>query len=227
MSGWRDWAEFYDKSLSALNRQARSGSRRVLVEFTSKERGRLRELCLEARAKVKGCDRLRASPLKIIGFGDDFENGYPHTHSDTIFLPCPKFFRMSAREQLGILIHEWIHVYQRRYPIPFHKYLFEVNGLKMVRLTSAHPDFPSVRRNPDVNDVTYSVEDGKFTLPLLQEEARSLVDVRTGHYGSDGVLARVSPATPSAEHPFETVAYNLTEALLSENLDPKMAKRYF
>ena len=97
-------------------------------------------------------------------------------------------------------------MYQRRYPIPFHKYLFEVNDLKMVRLTSAHPDFLSVRRNPDVNDVIYSSGEGKFSLPLLKNEARSLVDVRTGHYGSDGVLSRVSPATPSAEHPFEAVA---------------------
>lgn len=224
---WQYWADFYDTSLSSLNLQARGGARRVLVQFTSKERDRLHELCRRARVKVKGCPRLRGSPLKIIGFKDDFENGYPHTHSDTIFLSCPKFFTIPESEQLSILIHEWIHVYQRKYPIPFHKYLFEVKGLKMVGLISTHPDYLSVRRNPDVNDVIYSSQEGAFSLPLLQKDAQSLGDVRTGHYESNGVRSSISPSTPSAEHPFETVAYNLSEAILSGDLDPKIAVRYF
>lgn len=224
---WWSWADFYDTSLSPLNRKARAGTHRTLVDFTSDQRAVLRDLCIQARSKVLHCPRIRNSPLRIRGVEEAFENGYPHTHSDTIFLPCPKFFEMSSDAQLEVLIHEWIHVYQRMNPIPFHKYLFEVEKFEIVGLTSSHSDFASVRRNPDVNDLIYSNGSGEFSLPHLDKDARSLKDVRTAIYGPNRKRRSLIPSNPSTEHPFEKVAYNLSKSLISGTADDRITSRYF
>lgn len=175
------------------------------------------------------CPRLSATPLRLVGVRQELENGYPHTHGDTICLPYPMFFDLSQREQLSIIVHEWIHVYQRLFPIALHKYLFEVENMRVVGLRSMHPDRDRVRRNPDVNDLIYTTisEGGSYSLLTLQEGAQSLKDSQMTHYDEANRPVKVSMLVPDKEHPFESVAYSLARKIVDKRLDPTIASRYF
>lgn len=227
---WKIWAEAYDRSLSPQNRAARGNAhRRVMVRFNDAERSHLTSLCERARALVGMCPRLSATPLRLVGVRQELENGYPHTHGDTICLHYPRFFDLAEKDQLSILVHEWIHVYQRFFPIPLHKYLFEVENMRVVGLRTAHPDSETVRRNPDVNDLIYTTlsKGGRYSLLTLREGAQSLTDSEMRHYDEDNRLVQVSKLVPDNEHPFEWVAYSLTRKIVDNRLDPRIASVYF
>lgn len=220
--------QFY-ASLNATNRKVRNGqlslSDRIVRDLSAKERAHMHRLIRRAQQLLAPCPRMRRIPFRVFFFRDA-ESHYPHTHSDTIFLPYPKFLLMPHTSQLEILIHEHIHVYQRTCPIPFHKYLFEMMGVRVTRLMSSHPDYPTVRRNPDMNDVLYVNPKGEYRLTRFVKNATSLADVDTWVYRSDQNQSRIRDASGPLEHPFEESAYDLSRRLVTGTYDPAVAARY-
>lgn len=227
---WRVWTDFYDRRLTSSNKAARQNRlKRKIVKFNRAEKAQLRRIIAKARKLTTACPRLNRTPIKILGVREELENGYPHTHADTIFLPHPKFFDQPESEQLSILIHEWIHLYQRRFSIPFHKYLMEIRDLRIVGLTSEHPQHQLIRQNPDLNDLIYlDQSDDRYVIPILRKNATDLKEYDLREYDAQNIFKKsVASPSPENEHPFEWVAYDLTRSILSKTVDVDMASTYF
>lgn len=171
--------------------------------------------------------RLYALPWKIVFLKQELsiENNYPHTHGDTIFFPS-SFFQLSTNERISLLIHEKIHVYQRYFPVPYHKILFNHFHLKVDRLLSTHPSFEKVRQNPDNNQLIYT-DQGEYTLPLFTNHPTSIADVTFKTFNKHNKNTIYTALTSKNEHPNETFAYFLTNAVMKNNLrslPPSIAK---
>ena len=227
---WQVWADFYDRRLTSANKAARQNRlNRNIVKFNRAEKEQLRRIITKARKLTTMCPRLNRTPIKILGVREELENGYPHTHADTIFLPHPKFFKEPEVDQLSIFIHEWIHLYQRKFSIPFHKYLLGIRELRIVGLTSEHPQHEHVRQNPDLNDLIYlDKSTDRYVLPILRKNATNLNEYDLREYDAQNIFKKGHTVSlPENEHPFEWVAYDLTRSILSKTIDREMAAAYF
>lgn len=156
--------------------------------------------------------------IKFLDTKYNIENNYPHTHDDTIFFPS-SFFKLSKKERISLLIHEKIHIYQRYYPIPYHKIILNYYDLQVVQLLDTHDDFEKIRQNPDNNQLIYS-DQGQYTLPLFREDPSSISDVVFIDYNVHNKSTKYSKLKKN-EHPNETFAYNLTDNILNHNV-PKI-----
>jgi hypothetical protein len=110
-----------------------------------------------------------------------YEEGYPHTREDVIFI--------SRVPDLSTIMHEQLHVQQRYNPPDLIKM-----GYKLVGKRS---DYPRARMNPDVNDdVWISPINNK---PMVAQ------------FNTDRPLNLMDIDVPSEfEHPYEYLAYTMS-----------------
>jgi hypothetical protein len=148
--------------------------------------------------------------LRFLDAKHFIENNFPHTHADIIFLPST-FFNFSNKQRVNTLIHEKIHVYQRLFPIPYHKMLFDIFNLKIYSYLPTHEKFFMVRQNPDNNLLIYK-DGNEYTLPILAQQPKSLHDVSFIPFNSNDKTTKYSKL-PTNEHPNETLAYYLTSVI--------------
>ena len=78
------------------------------------------------------------------------EGGFPHTLSDIIVLR-ESFFQYSQKEQLEVLAHELIHIYQKEYR---KEYLLLVEEMGFVPSSSPIDIIPAA--NPDIDEKVYT-----------------------------------------------------------------------
>ncbi len=86
-----------------------------IKDFTKEQKDYLSQLCDMVNNKIKKYSKLSKLNWKFCKFNINIENGYPHTHSDIIFI-SDKFFKFNINENMITLLHELIHIYQRLYP---------------------------------------------------------------------------------------------------------------
>lgn len=86
------------------------------------------------------------------------ENAFPHTRDDIIFLSSLDLNK-SNNYMIETLIHEFIHIYQRKFPEIMENYLKDY-GYKFIR-TSTYKD--NVRSNPDIDNKIYELN-GKLMI---------------------------------------------------------------
>lgn len=91
-------------------------------------------------------------PWKIAILQKDVENNLPHTHNDIIFLPYT-FLHLNEYSRQDILLHEKIHLYQRKYPI--HTQLLFTTYWLIIPYSLRTYEKPN-RSNPDINHIIYS-----------------------------------------------------------------------
>ena len=87
----------------------------------------------------------------------EIENGYPHTHKDTIFLSS-QTINDTPKILQYILVHEQMHVMQRKKPALFAKLYLEYFPFKSGKLNLESSIVNSMRSNPD----TRLVPDNEF-----------------------------------------------------------------
>jgi hypothetical protein len=121
---------------------------------------------------------------------DVYEEGFPHTRADIIFL-SPKIVNYDDDALITVLIHESIHIYQR-YNKDINKYLKE-NGYTISRRRDSEL---LIRANPDLDEYIYKDRNGnelfykyKSTMPT----------------GINDIIPAIN------EHPFEIMAYKISE----------------
>jgi hypothetical protein len=119
-----------------------------------------------------------------------YENGFPHTRNNIIFL-SPLFFRQM--DKLNTLEHECIHLFQRFYPIDTEKYLNSMGFEKKGDFQLLFPDLYKVKRsNPDIDNNIWADPNGNFMFPIFSSDhPKSLNDVHSH----------------DMEHPYEWMAY--------------------
>jgi len=148
---------------------------------------------------------LYAIPWKLVVFdAQKLENGFPHTHSDLIFLPDSMIRSSQTDEFLVTLIHEKIHVYQRLYPAETNHLILNINQFDVytMRYKIDKPTQSMIRSNPDVNDIIYKVRHDKPILPLYKTtQPKNLVDIND-----------------KRDHPYEMMAYYLASQIYEGTL---------
>lgn len=188
----------YVASLTPLDLYARGVSssseyiqRIAAAEINEEHKNNIRKLAyiVDTYLMQSGQHKLASVPWKIAVTSNTFyENGYPHTRQDIIFLSTNE---MDSIDLGRTLLHEKVHVYQRMYPDDANQYLRD-NGYERWKLRR---DEPLARSNPDLDEWIYM--DPKTKKPMVayysSSKPSSISDVTLDH--------------PSYEHPFEKMAY--------------------
>lgn len=121
---------------------------------------------------------------------DLYEDGYPHTRADVIFI-SPSL--LESNDLVKTLIHEKIHIYQRAHLARFQKVLAD----KGYRVIGERKNFPHSRANPDLDPFVYESPKGKRMIALYNSSTpQNITDTQQ--------------EDATAEHPFEEVAYTLS-----------------
>lgn len=128
---------------------------------------------------------------KFALIGDIYEEGFPHTRTDIIFI-SPKILNYNETDLTTILIHESIHIYQRYNKMEMNNYL-KNKGYTVSRRRDSEP---FIRANPDLDEYIYKDKNGDELLYLYKSS------MPTG----------INDIIPSKnEHPYEIMAYEISE----------------
>jgi hypothetical protein len=157
-------------------------------DFTSTQKALLTETARRADAVLQR--EMAAIPWRFALVGRDYEEGLPHTRADIIFL-APHI--LTSPNLLSTLIHEKVHVWQRRNPAGARAWV-EQHGYRRTVTRESRRE-AGLRANPDVDAWIY--EDPRTG----QEMAAYYVRRRPNSIGE------VSLTHPSFEHPYEYMAY--------------------
>jgi hypothetical protein len=122
---------------------------------------------------------------------DVYEEGFPHTRMDIIFL-SPKIVNYTDDNLIKILIHESIHIFQRYNKTKINNYLSD-NGYTVSRRRDSEP---LIRANPDLDEYIYKDKNG---VEMINKYKSSMPK------GINDIIPSKN------EHPFETMAYEISE----------------
>lgn len=137
-----------------------------------------------------------------------YENGYPHTRENVIFLTKNV---LNSENLTSILIHEKIHIYQRYNEKLFNEILNEMNYNRIhydeIELAFFNGNLkinPAlIRSNPDLNDyIYYDINNQKLMGFYYKNNTPSGINDIT-----DSIL-NLEPSSLN-EHPYEKIAYDI------------------
>lgn len=175
--------------------------------FNEKEKKHLSLLCNRINKKIK---------WKIAKINNEIEMGFPHTIYDTIIL-SKNFFTYTIKEQLKILIHEQIHVYQKLNTLETELKIQKNNYILFDRIEN----YELARNNPDINGNIYlhSNSSSKDKYILIQmynsKNPKSLLDSTL--YKIYITTSKIEKANINEyEHPLEEEAYVESEKKIIE-----------
>ena len=130
-----------------------------------------------------------------IGFTGNifYENGLPHTRTDVIILNNKDVEKRSITELCRLLIHEKVHVYQKKYKTDFSTYLEE--NFEKTEQKGNQEDIPA---NPDTDKFIYKKKStGEIFQGRYRENPKHFRDII------------FTDEDHTKEHPNESVAYAL------------------
>lgn len=178
-----------------------------VVDFTEDEKNRLVKCANKADsffANYKYMNKLNCKTLLKIRwkfaltsknkYGEDYEEGLPHTRKDIIFLSKSEISHNENDIILtSTLIHEKIHIYQRYNTRTMDILIKDMGYIEYNRGNTSKLK----RTNPDINDKTYyDASNNKIMLiEYNSEEPNSINDIKTSDY--------------KYEHPYEKMAYEI------------------
>ncbi len=162
----------------------------------------LKMIFSEADSYLRHYKNLFRVPWKIYEFEDGLgELPFPHTHADTIFLPRQWLKNKADSGDIhsiaSTLIHEKIHIYQRLYPVYAHFLILNVWRFSIASTLDIEANKNILRKNPDANKLVYKDSEGVLILPIIQNNNSSKI-------------------SDPRDHPFEIMAYRLTDIILNK-----------
>lgn len=169
-----------------------------VVDFTEEEKDKILEAVRIADSKILSMktDYFNGVKANNIGWkfgltrGNMYEEGLPHTIKDTIILN--KNTIMNDKYNLATtLVHEMVHIYQKKYPDDVKKYLEE----KKFKLIKKREERDNTRANPDIDNNIY-MKDNIIYKMVYHNNPSSILDV----YQKNQIY----------EHPYETMAIEIS-----------------
>ncbi len=151
------------------------------------------------KIKLSYFDGEKASLLPIkIGVIKDrkYEGGLPHTRGKNIIMMGNQTIRKYEDGFKKTMVHELVHLYQKRYPEENEEYQRE-KGYYRWRRKDVND---RIRANPDTDEFIYKNKKGEVMKTVYKENPKSMEDVVT--YPKD---------TQSYEHPNEAMAIEIEE----------------
>lgn len=124
--------------------------------------------------------------------GNDYEEGLPHTREDVIFIN-KRYVKMN-KTLIQTIIHEKIHIYQKKYPKCLDIYLNE----RRIQKYKLRKGTDKIRANPDVDDWVYKDSKGQEMKAIYNKNANKISDVT--YYPTKSQYS---------EHPLEQMAIHV------------------
>lgn len=195
-----------------------------LIHFSYDDKRDLQKLIKLCNEKLIKYKNLYNVPWKLCKTTRKLEEGMPHTHTDIIFL-SDSFFRTNNDESKMItLIHEKLHVYQRKYKQKteelYNKYNFSKVEKKNINLR---------RTNPDLDSYDYNYN-GVLIYSEYKDNAKSLRDVDTKFISIESKtnkekkeIEELAKNGYQNEHPNEIFASIISEKIVNNNLNDKLS----
>ena len=186
--------------------------------FTPREQAKMIRCCIRADQFFRSLNipyfdgnKAAEMPWKfVVTVGTSNEEGMPHTKGDFIYVSDSVVWD-DELELTAILIHEKVHVYERKYPDLMEKWMAH-SGYKRYRRQS---QVETARSNPDVDGWTYIDPLGKETVVhynvRLAEGFRQKRGLAKYSKLPKSIIDSTYPHNDSAatEHPYEMLAYKL------------------
>lgn len=122
--------------------------------------------------------------------GKTYEEGFPHTIKDIIILSRDDVNLSTTEELIKLLIHENVHLYQKKYPQDTARYLSE-NGFSFYKKIGESDNSAA---NPDLDDNIYQDHRQKYKPEYNSTTPSSINDIKNNIH---------------EEHPFEKMAYDI------------------
>ena len=151
-----------------------------------------------ANTIIQPIPAFRRIPWNIMISNDYIESGFPHTHVDYIIIPHAHVHIAAKRPQqlAETLIHEKIHVFQRKYPCECHLLYTVYWRMSIKGLRSRHPNYDKMRANPDIDDILYN------------DNATNTTIFNT--FADDSKPSLGTTIGDERDHPHEIMAYVIT-----------------
>jgi hypothetical protein len=130
--------------------------------------------------------------------GTEYEGGFPHTREDVIIIPKNL---INSSNLMSILIHEKIHIYQKKYPEEIKLYLNYYN----FKHVDFRENYQNSRANPDINNLIYMDENDNIMCCLYNDNPKNIMDVTFYPINND-----------KYEHPLEYMAYTLQDEIMNK-----------
>lgn len=163
------------------------------MDFSKYEKNRIESIVNNIRyvdLSKFGIDMNKWNSIPYIFAKCNYEEQYPHTR-DNIIVLNDKTINRSDDELLNTIVHEKVHVYQKKYPEDIYRYLDAIGFKKIADRSS----YPLARSNPDSDNIIYRGPDGTIHLGEYNSSTPSGIwDINT---------------TAEGEHPFEMMAYKI------------------
>jgi len=188
-----------------------------LSYFSANETNILKNLInkIDKLSSVKKTKYYKNIPWKFIKQSNDIENGWPHTLGDVIIL-SNNFFELNEKDQILILIHEKIHIYQRLYPIETHKLIHDYLGFDV---TNKIENILNARNNPDINNFIYKKENIVLVQLYDSLHPKNINDSSVYNLNKQIKITTDDLKLPKIikqyEHPFEIMACILPEIIVN------------
>ena len=120
-----------------------------------------------------------------------YENGLPHTRGDVIILSKKHLNEYSEKKLTNTLIHEKVHVYQKKFKLDVEKYIISNNYKKIKK----RDIIDNVRANPDLDNWIYKDAENNINTALYNKNPTSVEDIKY-----------VPQNFQMFEHPYENMA---------------------
>lgn len=187
-------------------------------EFTKEQKNVLQKCVDIANERLKKAYPLLYSiPWKLVKLDVSIENGFPHTLGDVIIL-SDAFFSRPIEDMTVTLIHEKVHVFQRKHP-DLTEQIIKQMGFKRYDIQKERLPY---RNNPDLPHQCYGNHEGPI-VQVYDSNPRTLAhsrpklitstsDMKTKdvHPGDIGV----PPYVHQIEHPYEIMASIVPELIM-------------
>lgn len=158
-----------------------------------------------AKIKLDGCPDFSKNLMRIPWIfastsGSTYEDGLPHTRLNVIFLSSVALLRIigDETELVRTLIHEKIHIQQRLHPLETLSLLKHRGYIQWKERNGV----PRIRANPDLDNWIY-----------IHPSTRKPM---AAYYASDtpSSISDITLTSLDYEHPYEAIAYEVTERAL-------------
>lgn len=218
----------YFNTLNKINLQARGCNnledckkiyKENLTEFTIEEKDTLRNLITHANDITNNLKKFNKIPWKFSKTSSKIENGFPFTIGKIIYI-SDAFLKKSEKYKLETIIHEKIHVFQRKYKRKTQK-LYEDLEFKKIKLIID----PLRRHNPDLDGFDYKYNGVIIYNKFNNHEPTGLIDSNTVYLPyNKNIVNKMISNSYNNEHPNEIFAYIISKKIIKNNLNNKFKK---
>ena len=187
-----------------------------LTEFTEAEKKHLKKLIEKTNKLIKPYSSLYNIHWTFCKITPNIEEGFPHTHENVIFL-SNYFFNRKFKDKMETLIHEKIHLFQKRYPTKTEEFY------KKMGFNKNNTNIKKRRTNPDLDEYNYDYKGTEFYYKY-NNDPKGINDVTNFYSNNNREI--INKYGFENEHPHEIFAYLISKKIISKNLKDENIIRY-